>query len=70
MSEKNKCPKCGGRLVAEYIGSYGDVYVLKKNGKPYKRKMKRFIYENDGQEPMVYCLDCGNSVEINGGEVG
>lgn len=28
----NKCPICGGRLVAEFIGSYGDVYLLNKQG--------------------------------------
>lgn len=60
---KNKCPKCGGRLVAEYIGSYGDVFLLNSKGEPYKYRLKRHIYEHDGCPPMIYCIDCGRAYE-------
>ncbi len=55
----NKCRFCGGPLVIEYVGSYGTVYLLKKDGTPRKKKMKTFMYEqNSGDEAMVYCWDC------------
>ena len=60
---KNKCPRCGGRLVAEYIGNYGDVYFLNSKGEPYKDRLKRHIYEHDGEPPMIYCKDCGTGYE-------
>jgi len=60
---KNKCPKCGGHLVAEYIGSYGDVFLLNSKGEPYKNRLKRHIYEHDGEPPMIYCNDCGRGYE-------
>ena len=63
MSDLNICPKCGGRLVAECIGSYGDVYPLNKKGEPRKRRLKRNIYEHDGDDPMIYCMDCGRGYE-------
>lgn len=54
-----KCPLCGGLMVIEYIGSYGNVYPLKKNGDPGKKRMRRIIYEEDGMEStMIYCWNC------------
>lgn len=60
MSENtNRCPHCGGQLVVEYIGSYGDVFMLGKNGEPNKKRIKRFIYEHYGEDgKMVYCWNC------------
>ena len=61
---KNICPICGGKLLVEAIGNYGDVYRLKANGEMSKKRIKRFVYETSGQY-MVYCEDCGNSVEAS-----
>ena len=66
--KKNVCPECGGQLVCEYIGSYGDVFLLDKNGEPYKRRLRRMIYEHDGDEPMIYCKDCGHGISRCGQE--
>ena len=63
MEDKNRCPKCGGRLVAEFLGSYGDVHLMKKDGTAQKQRMKRIIYETDGNPPMIYCIDCGEGFE-------
>ena len=63
MESKNKCPKCGGRLVAEFIGNYGDIFLLNKDGSGKTRRMKRMIYEHDGDPPMIYCIDCGEGYE-------
>lgn len=43
----------------EYIGSYGDVFPMRKDGEPGKRRIRRHIYESDGGEPMIYCSKCG-----------
>jgi hypothetical protein len=54
-----KCPHCGGLMVIECIGNYGNVYPLKKNGDPGKKRIRRIIYEEDGMEDtMIYCWDC------------
>lgn len=53
-----KCEYCGGLMVIEYLGSYGNAYRLKKNGEPSKKRIKRFIYEEDGSYSMIYCLNC------------
>jgi len=66
---KNKCPKCGGRLVAEYNGTYGDIYLIGKTGVIFKRRFKRCIYEHDGDAPMIYCFDCGTGIENCGQDV-
>ena len=48
--------------MKEYFGSYGDVYYLKENGEPTKKRLKRYIYEHGGEDDtMVYCLACGRS---------
>ena len=52
-NDKNICPVCGGKLLIEAVGNYGDVYRMKKNGKMSKTRLRRFIYENSG-EYMVY----------------
>ena len=54
-----KCPDCGGRMVSGCIGNYGNVYPLKKNGEPGKKRIRRVLYEESGMEDtMIYCLDC------------
>lgn len=53
----NRCQKCGGRLVAEAIGTYGTVLDVKQDGS-VGRKLRRMIYEHSG-EWMCYCTDCG-----------
>ena len=58
-----KCPYCGGRVVIEYLGSYGNVYPLKKNGEPGKKRIRRFLYEESGDVPLIYCWDCRKMVE-------
>ena len=67
----NRCPHCGGKLVVEYIGSYGDVYVLGGNGKPCKKRIKRFIYDHHGDgNKMIYCWDCRKMPEDTAEEEG
>ena len=60
---KNICKYCGGKLVIEFIGSYGSVYPLKKNGQAGHRRIKRILYEESNDTPMIYCWDCGKSQE-------
>ena len=62
MDAKNICPKCGGKLLIEAVGNYGDVYRMKKNGEMSKVRVRRFIYECSG-DYMIYCEDCGNTVD-------
>ena len=62
MSDKNCiCPKCGGNLVIEYIGNYGIIYNINKNGSIGRRK-KRIMYESSG-DYMVYCESCGTGYD-------
>ena len=58
---KNVCPVCGGKLLIEAVGNYGDVYRMKKNGEMSTKRIRRCVYETSG-DYMVYCEDCGNSV--------
>ena len=46
-------------MVIEFIGSYGAVYKLKKNGEPSKRRIRRVLYEESGDDTMIYCWNCG-----------
>ena len=55
---KNKCPYCGGQMVIEYIGSYGSVYPMKRDGNPQKKRIRRILYEENNEGCMVYCWDC------------
>lgn len=57
MNAKNICPECGGRLLIEAVGNYGDVFRMKRNGEMYKRPIRRYIYEYSG-DFMVYCENC------------
>ena len=52
------CPYCGGRIVAEFIGSYGDAMFINKNGTVSHRRARRFIYDLDHSTQQVYCWDC------------
>lgn len=56
-NEKCVCPKCGCDLVIEYIGNYGTIYRINKNG-TIGRREKRMLYELNG-DYMVYCKSCG-----------
>lgn len=58
-----RCPYCGGRVVIEYLGSYGNVYPLKKNGEPGTKRIRRFLYEESRDAPLIYCWDCRKMVE-------
>ena len=60
---KNICKKCGGKLVIEFIGNYGAVYPLKANGQPAKQRIRRIIYEESGDYPLIYCRECGMTVD-------
>lgn len=60
---KNICNYCGGKMVIEFIGSYGAVYPMKKNGEPGKRRIRRFMYEESGGDFLVYCSACGKQRE-------
>lgn len=58
------CPLCGGALAAEFIGQYGDVYKISKDGNIGKRKMSRNIYDKK-KKPRIFCLDCGNELNVS-----
>ena len=58
----NRCPKCGGRLVAEAVGNYGTIFEVKQDGSVGK-KLRRVIYEHSG-EWMCYCANCGESYDF------
>lgn len=53
-----KCKRCGGRIVIEYLGQYGDIYLMKANGEPSSTRIKRIKYGGDDYDPLVYCIDC------------
>jgi len=55
---KNICPYCGGQLVMEFIGSYGSVYNLKKDGEPSKKRRKRILYDESNGDFLIYCWNC------------
>ena len=57
-----KCPLCGGTLVIEFIGTYGDIYKLGKNLQETKTRIKHRKYEHSG-DTMIYCFDCGTGFE-------
>lgn len=55
---RNVCQYCGGRLVIEYIGSYGAVYELTRTGKPYKDRDRKILYPLTKTEFTIYCKSC------------
>ena len=61
MSEKkNICPECGGRLLIEAVGTYGDVYRMKANGEMGKVRLRQSVYEaTEGY--LIYCEKCGRN---------
>lgn len=60
MKAKNKCTKCGGSLLIEAVGKYGDVYRLKRDGKIGETRIRTHKYEHTG-EYLVYCCRCGQT---------
>lgn len=58
----NTCKKCGGKLLIEEFGQFGDIYRMKRNGDASKRRIKRKIYGDTG-EAIVYCEACGKPAE-------
>ena len=61
--DKNVCKQCGGKLVIEYVGNYGSVYPLKKDGTVGKRRIRRIHYDESLETPIVYCSSCGSVTE-------
>ncbi len=61
MADDTVCLDCGASLVVEYIGSYGTVYRLRRDGTVGAR-MKSIKYEHSG-DYMVYCPKCGHGFE-------
>ena len=61
--DQSVCPHCGGRLVAEVYGTYGDAFLLNKDGSISKRRLKRFVYDKDWSKAAIsiYCFDCRQS---------
>lgn len=53
------CPVCGGRMVVEFFGNYGDVYKVNKNGTLSKTRKERHIYPVDFGYCEIYCSKCG-----------
>lgn len=62
MSGKCVCPKCGSSLVIEYIGNYGTIYAIRRDGK-IGRRMKSIKYEQSTDGYMVYCPSCGEEYD-------
>ena len=58
---KNACPKCGGKIVAEAVGSYGILYYIRKDG-TLGRKLREAKYECTG-EWLYYCPVCGTNYD-------
>ena len=56
--QHNICKYCGGKLVIEYVGLYGAVYPLLESGQPGKRRIRRILYEESADDPMIYCSKC------------
>ena len=56
------CKKCRHSLVVEYIGNYGSIYHVRKDGR-IGRKLRSVKYEESG-DMMVYCPECGTSYEF------
>ena len=54
---RNICPKCGGKLLIEAIGNYGDIYRMRADGEMSKRRIKRVIYGGTG-DYIIYCEQC------------
>jgi len=57
MEKKCVCPQCGGSLLVEYTGTYGEIYYLRQDGMK-GRKLRSVKYpRHDDCE--VYCCVCG-----------
>ena len=63
-TSKNICPDCGGKLLIEAIGNYGDIYRMRADGEMSKRRMKRVVYEGTEQY-MIYCERCRNTFDTS-----
>ena len=61
-SPKNICPNCGGKLIIEVIGNYGDIYHMKADGEIPKRRIRRVVYEGADQY-LIYCERCNNNFD-------
>ena len=61
MAKRNICPKCGGRIVAEALGSYGAIFYLKQDGS-VGRRLREKKYDHDG-DWLYYCEECGENYE-------
>lgn len=61
MNSKCICPKCGGSLVIEYVGTYGTIYHIRQDG-TIGRRLRSAKYEHSG-DYMVYCQNCGAGLD-------
>ena len=52
------CSKCGNNLVIEYIGNYGTIYSIRRDG-TIGRRIKSVKYGVSSDGYMVYCPSCG-----------
>lgn len=55
------CKKCGGNLEIEYIGNFGTIYHLRRDG-TVGRRLRSIKYETSG-DYMVYCQSCGTGYD-------
>lgn len=63
MKKTTKCPTCGGHLVYEECGTYGDCFKInKRTGKVSKERFRRVHYEHG--DSMLYCLKCGSNFDF------
>lgn len=61
---KTVCPKCGGRLLFEEVGTYGRIHKVRPDGTIINRARTQ-LYDLDGLESaMVYCLKCGDNKQF------
>lgn len=61
LIKSNICPKCGGKIVAEYFGLYGTIYYLRKDG-TLGHEIKNIKYEHTG-DYLYYCSNCGETMD-------
>lgn len=54
-----RCEKCGGRLIYESMGTFGDLYLMRNEGYIFNQRLKRKHYEHfDRETDLVYCEKC------------
>lgn len=60
--KRNKCPICGGDIVAEIWYPYSETYSVDEDGfyigKPIKTEVHYDLVDEFGETPFYYCKKC------------